>query len=218
MKNIQNRSLRHSLLNVKGAEYTGDHAGVFEMEDAHADLLLGTPGWSNSARGPEAPPAASAFDPIAAMARNDAAPDPAGAADLEAAQAALDNALGDVTRLETRLQTSEALRADLQTAVHSKDAALAELRASTSKEIATLRAAAAVPAAPEASAPVPPAPGATSAPATEQKEGPDLASMDKTALLAAAEKWEVELTAAQKKLGEDKLRAVVDKAIYAPNE
>ena len=199
MKNIQNKALANESLNIKGATYVGDHEGVFEMEDEHAEMLLGTPGWSSSMRPPEEAPAA--FDPVAAMAGGD---------ELVAVQTALQNALGDVGRLETKLQTSKALRADLQLAVQSKDAEIKQLKAAAKAPVAS------------ASPTVSPAPGATSAGETASKgngaaaeeEGPQLDGMDKPQLLAAATKWEVELTSAQMKLGADKLRTVLDKAIY----
>ncbi|MCZ6868097.1 MAG: hypothetical protein O7G84_01175 [Gammaproteobacteria bacterium] len=210
MKNVQNKALANTVLSIGGASYTGDHGGVFAMDGAHADMLLATPGWSNSARGPEEAPAA--FDPVAAMAGG------ADAGELQAVKAQLQQALGAADALRTKLRTSESLRADLQLAVKSRDAEIDQLKAAAADADAP-----ADPVAP-ASAPVPPAPGATSAPATPtagdgsdeaaDDEGPQLDGMDKKQLLAAAEKWEVELTAPQKKLGADKLRPILDKAIY----
>lgn len=225
-KNIQNRGMRNETLNIRGTSYKGDHEGVFAMEVVHADQLLLTPGWANCGRAPEEPPAASTFDPVAAMA---AGPTP----ELAAVQSSLDNAMLDMGRLEQRLQTSEAARADLTSALQRSEATCADKTSALQRaesECAELIAAAKVDPTPPPAAPVrpetalvPPGPGEASAPvkpaeetATKaaQETGPDLESMDKPALFEAAEKWKVELTATQKKLGVEKLRAVLDEAIY----
>lgn len=64
MKNIKNENLAGSPLNVGGRVYTGDAGGVFAMENAHADQLLATAGWSAAEA---APIPAAKPDPVAAL-------------------------------------------------------------------------------------------------------------------------------------------------------
>ena len=45
MRNIQNKSLKYTPLNVRGTVYTGDADGIFAMQPEHANLIINTPGW-----------------------------------------------------------------------------------------------------------------------------------------------------------------------------
>lgn len=45
MKKVQNLNLSNTDLNVRGKTYRADAEGVFDMDDEHADVVIGTPGF-----------------------------------------------------------------------------------------------------------------------------------------------------------------------------
>jgi hypothetical protein len=73
VKNVVNQNMAGCDLNVSGTTYTGDAAGIFAMEDAHADRVLQMPGWALS---PTAPTSAEDVDPVANLRTATAGPKP----------------------------------------------------------------------------------------------------------------------------------------------
>ena len=55
MKNVVNRNMANTELNVSGKVYMGDATGVYAMEDEHADRVLQMPGWADADAAPVAP-------------------------------------------------------------------------------------------------------------------------------------------------------------------
>lgn len=216
MKLLQNKGLAGTQLRVGTGLYRGDADGVFEMEDADAARVDGTPGWTEAKTKAEtaepkapavalqerlaalAPPAPSATTPVEAPAVP-SAPAPVTPAlpalPVAPVEPELPAALQAAPEADPQGNTTEVGgEADLEDENEGDDAPDApdeDGEGGEGGEAADLDA--------EGSANV----------------GPDLAAMTTVEeLLATAAQWKIKLSKAQKKLSVDELRAVLDKALY----